>query len=773
MSKKPIDLNVKSGLARLMAAENLTVIYSPKAKTASFNIEKRILILPMLKEMSGYVHDAFISHEVGHALYTPYSEEQYERIMQEVPQVFLNITEDARIEKLIKKKYPGTMRDFYQFYKRFSSDEEDFFGIKDKDLNKLTLINRINLHFKIGSFVKVPFSQEERVLVDQVAAELTFDDAIEAAKAIYNFMKKQGTLKEVKYDDLKKAQKNSKNGPGQGQQGQAGENESEDEGEGGSGQDEMTVITDVPSQSKNKNKEKKDGSNSTKDSTNEMGGSDNTRNGEEDRPSENQSGSNEAGETEAKDASLQSDAGSNDSTEDQESDESENEAKGVSKDSDNEDSEEVKVPEITDEAGDTQSNFEDNLAKQFIGNTNEADNKHFGDMLRFDRTWKDYVTTLKVPHSVDLTKYNEFLKTIMPTINMMAAYFNIKKSAKDSQKTYVAKSGELNEDELSNFKTSEDIFLRHEVLHDSKNHGMVMMIDWSSSMSDNLKYTIKQLMVLMEFCKKTQIPFEVYGFTCGSPRGFNYIPDHHISADMGVSIFKMFSSDMQSQEFRKMSANVYNAIVVNYNINSVYSSGTTPINSMAVLSEYIIKNFKKKFGREKTIFIMLSDGEETDSMNEGRNRIPQHSHSQIIMRDPNTGKNYTHDMKRDGSPYHTIFKYVKEKCEVTKMVGFYLTGNLPFNLCRVVSPNRQGMVDAVSLGRTFREHKYIEFGKDVAFDKYYVLSIANFDVDMEATKELDINAYSSDNLKRKKIEEFLTAKTKPLIFMRKFIEDIS
>ena len=42
---------------------------------------------------------------------------------------------------------------------------------------------------------------------------------------------------------------------------------------------------------------------------------------------------------------------------------------------------------------------------------------------------------------------------------------------------------------------------------------MMMLLDWSGSMSDVLFDTVKQLINLVEFCRKVNIPFEVYFFT--------------------------------------------------------------------------------------------------------------------------------------------------------------------------------------------------------------------------------------------------------------------
>ena len=61
----------KSLLAKLMATENL-IVEQRNVSTASFDVKNRVLTVPVLdKNISGYLYDLFMGHEVGHALYTP------------------------------------------------------------------------------------------------------------------------------------------------------------------------------------------------------------------------------------------------------------------------------------------------------------------------------------------------------------------------------------------------------------------------------------------------------------------------------------------------------------------------------------------------------------------------------------------------------------------------------------------------------------------------------------------------------------------------------
>ena len=128
------------------------------------------------------VYDMLVGHEVGHALYTP---DQWD-FLGKIPKAFVNVTEDARIEKLMKRRYPGLAKTFYRGYSELN--QTDFFGIKDQDISEMTLADRVNLHYKIGSFITVPFTDEEQEIVDLIGKSETFDDALHAAEVMYKFV---------------------------------------------------------------------------------------------------------------------------------------------------------------------------------------------------------------------------------------------------------------------------------------------------------------------------------------------------------------------------------------------------------------------------------------------------------------------------------------------------------------------------------------------------------------------------------------------------------
>ncbi len=174
-----INFEVKGMLAKLLAAENL-IIEHQKIETPSFDVTNRVLTLPLWDKASNDVYDLLVSHEVGHALYTP------DEDWGDVPFQFVNVVEDVRIEKLIKRKFAGLSKTFYNGYGELH--KKDFFEIESVDVKKLNLADRINLDAKIGNFIKIPFKNKVEGDIYGVIKECeTFDDVRFASKLLYKY----------------------------------------------------------------------------------------------------------------------------------------------------------------------------------------------------------------------------------------------------------------------------------------------------------------------------------------------------------------------------------------------------------------------------------------------------------------------------------------------------------------------------------------------------------------------------------------------------------
>src|SRR6185437_12429448 len=81
-----------------------------------------------------------------------------------------------------------------------------------------------------------------------------------------------------------------------------------------------------------------------------------------------------------------------------------------------------------------------------------------------------------------LENYLQFKREVRPTVVAMASAFERQKSAKASIRAMQDDTGRLDPRRLFTAKVREDIFERMTVLPKGKNHGFVILLDWSSSM---------------------------------------------------------------------------------------------------------------------------------------------------------------------------------------------------------------------------------------------------------------------------------------------------
>jgi cobalamin biosynthesis protein CobT len=121
----------------------------------------------------------------------------------------VNVVEDARVEKLMKRRYPGLAKTFFNGYKELA--DQDFFQIQDEDVSNMNLADRANLWFKIGNYTQVPIERgEETDIINLIADTETFADVPIAAEALYKYCKhKQEEETKTSLDNLESQQSGS------------------------------------------------------------------------------------------------------------------------------------------------------------------------------------------------------------------------------------------------------------------------------------------------------------------------------------------------------------------------------------------------------------------------------------------------------------------------------------------------------------------------------------------------------------------------------------
>ena len=569
------SLKDKSTLVKLLAEEDVTVSYQ-SVPTASFNLETREVTLPIWKDKSEAVMDMMSLHEVGHALYTPMD------LMKNgkdkgVEHSFINVLEDVRIEKMIQDKYLGSVRTFKKGYEELIS--KDFFGTKDKDISKLNLIDRINMHYK--NVPNVPFDDDELEWVEKANKTKTPEDVVNLAVELQEFMKNSDKETEtpeefeVKVDivtDDKKDDDDEENDSKEKQQ-QLDLNTKEETKE-----EDDTPSGNTPSE---KLEEEKKPEGEVKVFTKGVNGDDEEKGIEATTDSNYQKKQFEAVDKNATRINY------------------------------------LNIPKI-------------NLKNAIVDykDINTELNAHYNDKRKFGKhyvRWLDWVEK-------DLLK---FKKEQNPTISYMVKEFEMKKSADLYKRSTVAKTGSLNMDKLHSYAYNEDIFLKMNVEPSATNHGLVMFVDWSGSMMDNFYNTIKQTLNLIWFCERVKIPFEVYGFTNGYGRRddtnknlymqkrkhndivinemtlLNLVSSRANKKDMIDSLnnlWRMASYYNDTYGYKRITWEERETRGQEIAIADNFTLYSTPLNHSIIAAMDILPKFKKDNGLQKVHTVFLTDG---------------------------------------------------------------------------------------------------------------------------------------------------------------------
>jgi hypothetical protein len=607
MKKFEFNKEAKSNLAKLLATENLTVEHR-KVKTAYFDLQKRLLVVPIWKEMNVDILDLLLAHEIGHALFTPQVEWK-EAIDKKIPHSFLNVVEDARIEKLIKRKYPGLSQSFIKGYRDLIAN--DFFKTADKDINEMLLIDRLNMHFKTSHVESIiEFVDDvELEFVDRMAKLETFAEVEVLAKDLAEYCKGESELKSLDDHEF--------------------ETIFGDDGDDG---DELS------------------------DSANGDESLDEAEENESDESSKNKSPhSNKKGE---------------DGEDGEDGDEGDE--KGKSEDfNDNGNQSDIvdegvapgdRYPssETDDAWNQNQNHLLDEKSKDNIyyhvhefKNLNEYvfDYKRTLQDFRDDRNIyvKGIHSHYKKAWSMLVADYKKFQKNQGKAVNYMVKEFELKKAATAHSRSLQSNSGVVDPLKLHSYKFNDDIFKRLTITPDGKNHGLMMFIDWSGSMTDKLTPTIHQLMNLTMFCRKVQIPFEVYAFSnnqsYNNSRDSDGIfsreypkPDYQngdITVDNRLVLLNLISSKMTAKEYDEGMTNLYflatrygydpyayrygrnfdidaykaqqwkddlHSIPIGYNLSS------TPLNDSIMAAMKMVPAFQRKYNIDKMNTVFLTDG---------------------------------------------------------------------------------------------------------------------------------------------------------------------
>jgi hypothetical protein len=520
------------------------------------------------------------------------------------------VIEDIRIEKKVLAKYPGLVNNFKRGYKELV--EMDIFGTKEKDINEMGFMDRLNIKAKGRDLVDVEFSEEEQPYVDMAMKVETFEDVETVCRELVAWIgeksedqeQQESAMTAEQLQDLIDQLKDEDQTPPQSDEGES--EESDENGE--------------------------ESSDSSSDS----------EEGEGEESSDSSSDSEE-GDEEGEESSSSAQA-----TDESESDEGEKSIAGKSADGAPEN-----LPEVeTDNAqSENMEKLVDSNGKVYVQGMPRA---------AFEILRNDYKIILaeRVKHDQKLAElgyefeenpvaFSTFMAETKQVVNLMAKEFEMRKAAFRSARARTSTKGSLDVNKLHSYKYDDQLFKQVTTLADGKNHGMIMLVDYSGSMYHRLPAVIRQTIALVQFCKRVNIPFEVYSFT--STRG-GYNQDGLKAASSNLTRFEydelvlnqLFTNKMGKRDYDEALRGFYDSIMKVRYLNRYEALGSTPLNSALLACEYIIKDFRKNNPVHKLNLITLTDGHsDTASMVYGADydSVVGHRQRQLVV--PVNGKNIT------------------------------------------------------------------------------------------------------------------------------------
>ena len=116
MQKNKINKTAKSYLAKLLATENISVEHR-KVKTAFFDLKQRLLVVPIWKEMNKDILDLLLSHEIGHALFTPQQEWKDAIVNSEYERTHINNSDISKDRYILNNIPDEVCEKIHKYYR--------------------------------------------------------------------------------------------------------------------------------------------------------------------------------------------------------------------------------------------------------------------------------------------------------------------------------------------------------------------------------------------------------------------------------------------------------------------------------------------------------------------------------------------------------------------------------------------------------------------------------------------------------------------------------
>lgn len=758
----------KSILAKLLAKENIKIEHK-RVQTAYFDLKARVLTCPIWAEMSSDLYDLLMGHEVSHALHTP-EEGWHDEVISHNSgfKTYLNVIEDARIERKIKLMYPGLKTSFHKAYQELA--EKNFFGPKQiVQSDNLPLIDRINLHYKIGYFANIHFGPHEMPYVDRVGKTECWEDVVSLANELHALGKTEKKNIESKLSDLMDNLSYDIEDM----------DDANDDYEDSDNSSEQSDVTGEESEI-----------DELEELLNNISGKDSRANKNEDID-ENDPHSVTDGFYRKKELDLLDDK---------------------SKPYIYADLPTPKLNKIV-----IPYKIVHNYCKfKLIA-------RHY---IPEDDPEVDNVTSVVVNKQKE-ELYEAFNKTNKKYISYLIKEFELRKNAKQFARASVSKTGKIDIKKIFSYQFNDDIFKRVTMIPGGKNHGMLMFIDFSGSMQPNIKSTIEQTLLLAIFCRKTGLPFRVFSFSDAHNPEWSQMqkthadydnihnPNHLFSVNAGelhltnqqFFMAEYISSEMSVAEFNNAIKNLLligkllgrnfasgypdpvawiKGIPYDLDLESGHHLNGTPLNEAVISSIYIAKEFKKNYRLDVVNTIFLTDGQGTAGERVIKGVTSRYNSMgtpdtleysawfdeklNFVVRDKETN---IQGISKANCPSTVAYLDLLAKVTGANVVGFYLMCRP--NISRIsefskMYGSKLSVEEQMAAVKSIKQNKYAQVNI-LGYKKMFILPEGK-DLDIQEDI-IDVENGSSRNDLKKAFMRMQKNKLTNRVFLNKFVEQIA
>jgi hypothetical protein len=565
-------------------------------------------------------------------------------------------------------------------------NSDDFFSTKEENLDELSFIDRINLYYKIGAFHNIAFNDDEDQFLTRAGQTETFDEVLQLSREIVEFVKQKQDKSNLPENDTEQSSSADGQEPNSSQSSQGSGSDTKNNQEEGEGEGEGEGQGEGEELSKSM--EAPEGGGNGLDPSNQH---------------------EERNELESK-TSKSFDEKSKDLV-----------------DRYSQETNYVELPEMILENMIIPNEFIHNKAKEEYSRTDV--NKDF-----FALACKEYVT---------------YKKSAEKEVSYLVKEFECKKSADQYARASTARTGVLDTQKLHTYKFNEDLFKKVSVVPDGKNHGLIFILDWSGSMGNFILDAYKQLLNLVWFCRKVNIPFEVYAFTLDCSSYMELQPNHPpiynkvggvIAPEASFRLMNFFTSKTNNRVLEEQLKNIWTACYAYQNHRGVVPrhlelSGS-PIGESIMALHSLIPDFQAKNKLQKVNVIFLTDGEGYQNAVTKEKKghyndtyIGMTKHSKTSIRDRKSGRVYR-SFDYNGFPQYAkiLLETVKDRFPTVNLINFRITPSRDFQSCYRWYGNGYDNYESAKV--EYRKNQCISF-KDTGFDQFHVIAATSLAQDEE------------------------------------------